>query len=205
MNKNEPLELWMFKNHKMKRRIKEYLFGENGPKPFMSDDEIICILKYLKNDMVMLEWGSGSSTLYYPKYVKQYHSIEHMMSWYRLIRLQLQRYPNIKDKVKLHYVPTNLEIKTIGDDERKYYDYIKHINNIGIKKFDAILVDGGARDYCAIESIPYMDKTSILFFHDYFLDKYKYCHRIEEYFEIVDSVDSDRTLAVMRLKDKEKN
>ena len=44
-------------------------------KPWMDDSEINTIIKYLNKEDIMLEWGSGGSTNYFPQFVKEYYSI----------------------------------------------------------------------------------------------------------------------------------
>ena len=49
--------------------------------PWMSRSEIELILSFLQKEDVMLEYGCGGSTMLFPKYVKEYHSIESDKSW----------------------------------------------------------------------------------------------------------------------------
>ena len=190
----------MFQNPKIKQRLEEYMFCEGGPKPFMKNKEIECIKSYLNKDNIMLEIGAGSSTLYYPKYVKEYYSIEHMMKWYKLVKNMLRKYPDINKKVILKYISSDLDIMSTEDSSLKYSTYIDYINKLDVPKFDIILIDGAARDHCAMESIKHMDKNSILFFHDYYTKKYEPCHWIEEHFDIVEKIKTGETLVVMKIK-----
>ena len=70
--------------------------------PMMHEKEYGYIESYLKNDMTMLEWGSGGSTLYFPKFVESYHSIEHDQGWYDKIK------PQISDNVDYYHVPSSV-------------------------------------------------------------------------------------------------
>ena len=47
----------------------------------MSPQEISLIESFLEPRDVMLEWGSGYSTLWYSKFVRDYYSIEHDQKW----------------------------------------------------------------------------------------------------------------------------
>lgn len=47
----------------------------------MSPNEIALIESYLEPTDVMMEWGSGRSTLWYSQFVKEYYSIEHDKGW----------------------------------------------------------------------------------------------------------------------------
>jgi hypothetical protein len=71
-------------------------------KPWMSESEIQTIVKYLKKDDVMLEWGSGGSTNYFPQFVKEYYSIEHDQNWFNEISQDL---------------PSNVKYNFVGLDQ----------------------------------------------------------------------------------------
>jgi len=49
----------------------------------MSDLQIKGIMKYLNPNDIMLEYGSGGSTLFFSKHVKEYYSLEHEPEWYK--------------------------------------------------------------------------------------------------------------------------
>ena len=44
--------------------------------PWMSKQEIDLILSFLNKEDIMLEYGCGGSTMFFPNYVKEYYSIE---------------------------------------------------------------------------------------------------------------------------------
>ena len=75
----------------------------------------------------MLEVGAGSSTLYYPKFVKKCYSIEHKMNWYKLVRGMLRKYPDIGKKVKLKYIPPDLDVSSKEEPSIKYQTYIQYL------------------------------------------------------------------------------
>ncbi len=54
--------------------------------PWMNQKEVELIEKYLNKDTIMLEWGSGGSTLYFSKKVKTLYSIEHDKTYYNKIK-----------------------------------------------------------------------------------------------------------------------
>ena len=49
--------------------------------PWLTDLQIETVVKYLNENDIMLEYGAGGSTMYFPKYVKDYYSIEHEEKW----------------------------------------------------------------------------------------------------------------------------
>ena len=59
----------------------------------MSKEEISLIkreFKKGKEKKTMLEWGSGGSTLYFSKHVKEICSFEHNIEWYKKISKQIK-------------------------------------------------------------------------------------------------------------------
>ena len=134
--------------------------------PFMTSDEISFIEKeYNKNDIV-LEWGSGGSTIQFSKLVKKYYSIEHDREWYDKVN-------SVKpENVSYFFVAQNLP-RTFPTKKEEFIDYIKYINKLNVKKFDIILIDGRARAYCAKEALNYIDKNSKVIVHDWERAEYK--------------------------------
>ena len=132
--------------------------------PWMSDEEIKLIEKYLNKDQLALEWGSGGSTAHFSKFVKEWHSIEHNKSWCEQV---MESKP---DNVEIHFVgpdhkmegssPSSLLEKEsrwgvsskwpLNENFMIYSNYVKKLN----KKFDVVLVDGRSRKWCALNVIP---------------------------------------------------
>ena len=121
--------------------------------PWMSQEEIALIKKYLKPEYVSLEWGSGGSTAYFSQYVKEWHSIEHNKDWYEKVSQELP------DNVTIYYVGPDYRMNNrhgvsskwpMNENFRIYANYPEKLN----KKFDTVLVDGRARKWCALDIIP---------------------------------------------------
>ena len=55
-------------------------------KVLMGKDEIAIIRGHLQPSHVMLEWGAGGSTVYYPQFVAAYFSVEHDRGWFRKVK-----------------------------------------------------------------------------------------------------------------------
>lgn len=62
---------------------------ENNTNVYMSNEEIDMVEKYLDKDFIMLEYGSGGSTLHFSRYVKEYYSIEHDFFWFNKIKSEI--------------------------------------------------------------------------------------------------------------------
>jgi hypothetical protein len=115
----------------------------------------------LRQDMILYEYGSGLSTLYFSPKVKKIISVEHDKEWYN------KTYGEIKEKI--HNCEYNLiepEPKKAGISSPVEKMYISHlyqnlnfrtyVQSIDIypdKYFDLVFIDGRARIGCIMHSI----------------------------------------------------
>ena len=157
------------------------------------------ILDCLNNNMTMLEWGSGGSTLEFSSLVKKYYSIKHNKQWFNIITNKLKDY-TLND-VTYRYIPENKENPDGRQSEYDmFHDYIDEVDKFNTK-FDIVLIDGRARRLCAKKIIPYLKPTSIVFIHDYVLRTVYHC--VEDYYELIDSIsDTPQTIGKFKLKTK---
>lgn len=161
--------------------------------PWMSNQEIDLILKHLKPEYTMLEWGSGGSTLTFSKYVDKYYSIEHNEEWYLKVHQALGN-SGLRDKVFNYYVEQNLP-KSKPSKYEEFKDYIEGISKLNTT-FNAILVDGRARPHCALYAYDYLEDDGVLFIHDYFVRPHY--HFVEEKYQVIAGVRQGQTLAVFK-------
>ena len=163
---------------------------------WMHHDEKQLILDCLNNNMTMLEWGSGGSTLEFSSLVKKYYSIEHNKEWYDFISEKLKDYP--LNDVEYRYVKQNLERTPGQSTYLEFKDYIDEIDNFN-NKFDVVLIDGRARRLCAKKVIPYLKENAVIFIHDYVLRRPYWV--VEDYFELVDaSINTEQTIVKLKLR-----
>ena len=180
--------------------------------PWMSSIEIETILKYLSPESVMLEYGSGGSTNFFPKYVKQYYSIEHNFEWYNKVSAMT----SYNDKIHMYHIRQDCEMPKHRasnweelDNSSRSKEFAKYIKYPAIinKTFDAVLIDGRARPECAKFIYDYLndgDSESFtasaghVFMHDYWPRK-RY-HVVTEKYDIVDSVKTGQSLVVLQKK-----
>ena len=185
-----------------------------------------------KPGSTMFEWGCGGSTLLFPKYVKKYTSVEHNLDWYVDVQkaIDINKLTNIDfylvdipkgvptkkmefyDKWKneidiLSKQDTNtvplLDYSLYPKDKYVWGDYVDIIDEIGVKPYDFVFIDGRARPDCAFKALEYIHDDSIVFIHDFFGRK-EY-HVVLEYYDIVDSVqdtlvDAGFTMVALRRK-----
>jgi predicted O-methyltransferase YrrM len=134
-----------------------------GELPFMAEKKILYIVQTIneRGHKTALEWGAGTSTIWFPKYT----NIE---SW---LAIESDRvyYDYLKDKVS---DKTSLLLK---EDKGAY---------LSIKgKFDFILIDGLYRDECLEKAFDLITKDGTIILHDSgrkaYSDLYsKYPHKI---------------------------
>jgi len=146
-----------------------------GSTPQMQGMEIRQLLSYVSPTTVFLEWGSGGSTLLFPKFTGAYHSIEHNAEWCQKINETL-----ISTESKVNYHCPLMRGGDNGWDEtqegtyHEFKEYVDYVDKLGVNKFDAVLIDGRARLSCAIKILPYLHPTSVVFLHDMFLRDYSF-------------------------------
>lgn len=179
-----------------------------GPQPFMSRNEIKLIATLLRPTDVMLEWGCGGSTLYFSRYVQRYYSIEHDEQWWRTTQRALQRHS--RTNVHLMLVPPNLPLtdppnyaRTSDERYAQFKDYIEQVDQLGVARFDRVLIDGRSRPECAIRVLPYLDRDSRVCIHDFFntqYDRREYHQVIERHYDIMDASKEGQSLVILRPK-----
>lgn len=131
--------------------------------PLMHEWEYKLIEKYLNPSDIFLEWGAGSSTLYFSDFVSKVISIEHDVDYYNEIKKCIEAFNG--QNIELYHVPP-----TIRDQKIKRYDQLKDYIEYPVKqnlKFNKILIDGRARKECAIFISEYIDENAIVFIHDF--------------------------------------
>lgn len=162
--------------------------------PWMSSKQIDLIKSYLLSNYIMLEYGAGGSTLFFSKFVDKYISIEHDASWIEKIKNNLIEPSNIQ----IHHCATNnpIQLPVWQGSEEDFKNYINYVDEIQYKKYDAVLIDGRARLYCAKKILNYIDDQSIVFFHDFF-ERPRY-HDVLKYYKIIDQDNENPSLVVLK-------
>ena len=110
----------------------------------------------LQKDMTVWEYGSGSSTLYFARRVKQVYSVENDKSWFYRLKTFIEK-KNI-DNVKYTLVEAEDADEITVDpiyiskspeyNNKNFERYVKSIEIIPDNSLDIILVDGRARSAC---------------------------------------------------------
>ncbi len=153
------------------RNFQDYRFGLKSQlkriKPHMKNREILILEELLQNlqPKHCLEWGSGYSTLYFPKFLppeSNWLAIEHYSEWAEKIN-GINTNPNVKTIL----VPPNNNPWTDKYMDGSYSDLKDYVDYPQNKApFDFILVDGRSRIACLNRTIEWVSDNGIVVLHD---------------------------------------
>ena len=130
-------------------------------KPWLSPASIGILDKCLNSSMIGLEYGSGRSTRFFSKRLKQLVSIEHHQEWYDLVSKELND-EGIRNVTYLKIAATqseskkDIEVRYRSDyieDNSNYQDYYERVSDFPDAYFDFVLIDGRARVECSVRAV----------------------------------------------------
>lgn len=184
----------------------------------MSEEEIALIERYLKNDFSMLEYGSGGSTLRFSPLVKKYYSIESDKEW--ADKVMQENPPNVnlllaqpkasEDVIQVCEREMKLREDYSWDtlfetsfykifdqyvNGHKYFDTSDKPSNA---QFDAVLIDGRARQHCAKSIYNIIDENAVVFVHDFFPRLDVHYGPILEKYKIIDEERTRQTIVALK-------
>lgn len=164
--------------------------------PLMHKYEYEFIEKYLNADDILLEWGSGNSTLYFSGIVNTVISIEHDKDWIKNVENCIDSY-DIKN-ITQYLIPAHTNLVDPCRFEL-FKDYIEfpRVNNL---KFTKVLIDGRARKYCAKDIYNMIDDDVIVIIHDFNRPDYQ---MVVKYYDIIEQLTDGQGIAALKKK-KEK-
>lgn len=160
-------EMFIQRYKKYKNKLLEEVFNKRVIKPWMSYKEIAIVEEILEKlqPIRCLEWGSGYSTLYFPRFLNQsakWFSIEHDEDWAKKVRNMNQNL-----SVKIFFIKPNYYPWTDKYGDGAYSDlkeYVEFPSKFG--EFDFILVDGKARKDCLIKANELVNNKGLVILHD---------------------------------------
>jgi len=163
----------------LRARIKKKIL-RNYEEPWMKMRELDIIREvlYKLQPGRCLEWGSGYSTIYFPKIQKSitaWHAIEHHPGWAETVRTKSK-----DDRIHLHAIspddPEYFQFKgKYGPKlEGTYNDFKSYIDfPISLEgKFDFIFIDGRARKDCLKLAFDLISEKGVVIVHDANRDNY---------------------------------
>lgn len=128
----------------------EMLSQEGEPLPWMNYSVIDFLNRHLKKDILVFEYGSGSSTLFFSRKVKNITSVEYDTNWYERISSRIAK----ENLLNVDYIYCPL-----GD---AYVNAIFDRNDM----FDLVVVDGRTREKCAIAALEKLSANGVLLLDD---------------------------------------
>lgn len=124
----------MFYWHIYRKLHKNYPYYTPGPIKFL--------LRIINNSMEVFEWGSGLSSVWFAKRVKQVYIIEHDKLWYDKVKEWLR----VKDI-------TNVKLNLIEPVSGSFQNYCSSVEKYENESFNIIAVDVRDRINCIIHSL----------------------------------------------------
>lgn len=132
-------------------RISDSLRNKNGEYlPWMNYSIIQLFNERLSKTLMVFEYGSGSSTMYFAKRVGHIMSVEYNEGWFKKVVEHTQG----MDNVDINFVP-------LDDNYHKAVGILGHG-----KKFDIIIVDGRYRVESALFSFDYLSEKGVVILDD---------------------------------------
>ena len=135
----------MLSPHYIYSRIRQAIYIRTNPDmPWLTPGANDFLEKNLRKDMVMLEFGSGRSTLFFANLVGRILSRETNEQWFEKVRRDTQTL----DNVDLRYF----------ESREAYAD----VSNLDEASLDVVLIDGKVRHTCLRNSIPKLKAGGLL-------------------------------------------
>lgn len=153
--------------------------------------------KFLKPDMILFEYGSGISTIYFSKHVKKVISIEHDKQWFEIINSKIKESeihncllsleePKLIDGTSSEHLLTIFNAYSRKYRKLSFEKYCKSIKRYPKNYFDLVFIDGRTRIGCMLYSIPRIKKGGYLMVDDTYRRKYKYIYKFLEKYNYID-------------------
>lgn len=152
--------------------------------PWLSPAEIACIRRYLTPSSVVLEYGTGGSTVEFAPLVAAWRAVEHNSKWFERVALLVR--PHVPS-CELCLAPPDIESPrrpSRAADWRTYVEAHRHWAEV----WDFVLIDGRARPECADEVLPFLAPGAVVAVHDWFDPLRPHYQRILERYQIVEEV-----------------
>jgi hypothetical protein len=126
--------------------------------PWITYNAISWLDEYLNSGIVMFEYGSGESTLYFTEKVKKVISVEHDLEWHDKVYDDLEKYkvkncdyfyiPPEKLNEKKDYFVGSYSSKNNKYKKYSFEEYARFIEIYSEKFFDFVFIDGRSRASC---------------------------------------------------------
>lgn len=132
----------------------EFRQRQRPDEPWLTAPAVAIIASWLRESDTGIEWGSGRSTLWFAARVARLISIEHNETWYT------------KTSNELHdrglATRTDIRLCLDGRDGGPTSSYVRIASEIESESLDFALVDGVARDHCALAALSLLKPGGLL-------------------------------------------
>lgn len=164
-----PIELFI--RRKFTSLFYTHLYRRIWPDtPWLTPGAIRLIKKHVNRHTNVFEFGSGQSTVWFAKRVKNVFSVENSHEWFKIITNKL---PEGDSNVQLYFEDTT---------DGRYDNYVNRILDFEDDFFDLVLVDGRQRVACIKNSIKKIKIGGILVLDDSQRPRYREAYvRLSEY------------------------
>ena len=159
-------------------RWKKYLTNHNdslkNELPWLTFPVIDFLNGWLKQEHRVLEYGGGSSSIYFARRVGEIVTVEHHAGWFGNISKVIAEKGISNWKGLLHPAgegnpygtdesdPSNYASKDPESKGKNYKAYASAIDQFADSYFDVVLVDGRVRPSCMYHAIPKIKKGGLL-------------------------------------------
>lgn len=134
-------------------RLSQIVYQRRHPDaPWLRREMIRILESWLKPDDRGFEWGSGRSTIWFAQRIGNLVSVEHSFDWHRRVSAELKA--KGLSNVEYHFCQGGAE-------------YCKVASKYPSESFDFCLIDGVARDECALAAISLVKPGGIVVVDDY--------------------------------------
>ncbi|MBN2144102.1 MAG: hypothetical protein JW774_05710 [Candidatus Aureabacteria bacterium] len=154
-------------------------------RPFYAPAAIKNIGRRLNKNLTVFEWGTGQSSVWYSKRVKEYIGVEYDETWFKKVTGELQK--DQLGNARIIYSPPSRDAADFNwEGEWPHYPLLKHppsrpefrnymsvIDGFPDHYFDCISVDGRERVGCVLHALPKLAQDGFLILDDSSRARYK--------------------------------
>ena len=127
--------------------VRKVAFETTNPKcPWLTEEAVRFLAKWIKPKDVLFEFGSGQSTDWFASRVGRVVSVEHDREWYKTVDRELQKHGN---KIDYRLAKSKKE-------------YVGSVGSVPDNSVDICLVDGEWRMDCALAVLPKIKPGGLL-------------------------------------------
>ena len=157
---------WLKNPTKIVARVRYWFYErKNSELPWLCPGTNRFLDSVLTTEMTGVEFGSGRSTHWFAKRLKQLISIEHVAEWYAVVEQQIAS----KSLTNVDYRLIPLEHEESEPEQKSYSPlprYVGWLTTIPDESFDFVLVDGHYRTNCIRTSLSKIKVGGVLVVDD---------------------------------------